>query len=94
MVDLSYSAIDGSGFLALRARQLSYLGETASAIAQLNTAINSGYLCYPQLTSDPWFDPIRGDADFKHILRRAEALHQDAIGVFKAEGGPALLGQA
>jgi len=76
------------------ARELSYLGETASAITQLKTVIDNGYRCYPQLASDPWFDPIRGDAEFKQILHRAEVLHQEAIGVFKAEGGPALLGQA
>jgi serine/threonine protein kinase/tetratricopeptide (TPR) repeat protein len=76
------------------ARQLSYLGETATSIALLKTAIDNGYLCYPQLASDPWLDPIRGDAEFKEILHRAEALHQEAIAVFKAEGGPALLGQA
>jgi TolB-like protein len=74
-------------------RQLSYLGETAGAITQLKTTIDSGYLCYPQLASDPWLDPIRGDAEFKQILHRAEALHHDAIEVFRAEGGPALLGQ-
>ena len=46
------------------------------------------------MASDPWFDPIRADAGFKRILQRAQALHQGAIDVFRAEGGPPLLGQA
>jgi hypothetical protein len=46
------------------------------------------------MASDPWLDPIRGDAEFKRILDRAQALHQEAIEVFRAEGGSRLLGQA
>jgi serine/threonine protein kinase len=75
-------------------RQLAYLSDTARAIRILNTTVEGGYFCYPQIASDPWLDPIRGDVEFKRILRRAQALHQEAMEVFKAEGGPGLLGQA
>jgi hypothetical protein len=76
-----------------QARQLAYLSD-ARAIRLLNKTVDGGYFCYPQLASDPWLDPIRGDAEFKRILHRAQERHQEAIEVFKAEGGPALLGQA
>jgi len=46
------------------------------------------------MASDPWFDPVRGNAEFKSILNRAQELHQEAIEMFGAEGGPPLLGQA
>jgi hypothetical protein len=46
------------------------------------------------MASDPWLNPIRGDAEFKRLLDRAKVLHQEAIEVFRTEGGPPLLGQA
>jgi tetratricopeptide (TPR) repeat protein len=76
------------------ARQFAYLSNTARAIPMLKKAVDEGYFCYPQMASDPWLDPVRGDAEFKRILQKAQAKHQEAIEVFKAEGGPPLLGQA
>jgi TolB-like protein len=76
------------------ARQLAYLSDGVRATRVLTSVVDGGYFCYPQMASDPWLDPIRGDAEFKQILHRAEALHQEAIEVFRAEGGPSLLGQA
>jgi TolB-like protein/tetratricopeptide (TPR) repeat protein len=76
------------------ARQLAYLNDIGRATRSLKKTVDGGYFCYPQIASDPWFDPIRGDSEFKRILEQAQALHQQAIDVFKAEGGPALLGQA
>jgi len=75
------------------ARQLAFLSETGRATQVLNATVDGGYFCYPQIASDPWLDPIRGDAEFKRILNRAQALHQEAIELFRAEGGPPLLGQ-
>jgi serine/threonine protein kinase/tetratricopeptide (TPR) repeat protein len=76
------------------ARQLAYLGDAGRANYVLNSAVEGGYFCYPQMASDPWLDPIRGDAGFERILDRSRALHQEAKEVFTAEGGPRLLGQA
>jgi tetratricopeptide (TPR) repeat protein len=76
------------------ARQLAYLSDIGRANLVLKTAVDGGYFCYPQMASDPWLDPIRGDAEFHRILHRARELHQEAMEVFKAEGGPPLLGQA
>jgi serine/threonine protein kinase/tetratricopeptide (TPR) repeat protein len=75
------------------ARQLAYLNDAGRAIRMLNQAVEGGFFCYPQITADPWLDPIRGDAEFKRILHRAQERHQEAVEVFRAEGGPALLGQ-
>jgi len=75
------------------ARQLAYLSDIGRATRVLKSTVDGGYFCYPQMASDPWLDPIRGDAEFKRILHRAQALHQEAIDVFRAEGGPPLLGQ-
>lgn len=76
------------------ARQLAYLNDIGRATHVLRSVVDGGYFCYPQMASDPWLDPIRGDAGFQQILHRAEALHHEAIEVFRAEGGPSLLGQA
>ena len=76
------------------ARQLAYLGDIPRATRVLKSTVDGGYFCYLQMASDPWLDPVRGDAEFERTLHRAQALHQEAIEVFKAEGGPPLLGQA
>jgi hypothetical protein len=76
------------------ARQLAYLNEPGRANRLLKSAIEGGYFCYPQMASDPWLDPIRGDAEFKRILETAHTQHQEAIAVFGAEGGSRLLGPA
>jgi serine/threonine protein kinase len=76
------------------ARQLAYLSEVGRATHLLKRAVDGGYFCFPQMASDPWLDSVRGDAEFKRILHSAEALHQEAIEMFRAEGGPPLLGQA
>jgi serine/threonine protein kinase/tetratricopeptide (TPR) repeat protein len=76
------------------ARQLAYLSEVDRATHLLKRTVDGGYFCFPQMASDPWLDPVRGDAEFKRILHSAQALHQEAIEVFRAEGGPQLLGQA
>jgi hypothetical protein len=75
------------------ARQLAFLGDAGRATPLLERTVDGGYYCYPQMASDPWFDPIRADAGFNQILQRAQGLHQEAIEVFRAEGGPPLLGQ-
>ena len=76
------------------ARQLAYLSDAARAVHALRAAVDGGYFCYPFMASDPWLDPVRGDAGFKQILSKAEALHREAMEVFRADGGPTLLGQA
>jgi hypothetical protein len=85
----SFQDPEGRYFLA---RQLAYLGDIGRATRILKSTVDGGYFCYPQMASDPWLDPIRGDAEFQRILQRAQALHQEAVEVFRSEGGPGLLG--
>ncbi len=73
-------------------RHLAYLGEAGRATSLLGRTVDGGYFCYPQLASDPWLDPVRSDAEFKRILNRSQALHEEAIELFRSLGGPALLG--
>jgi tetratricopeptide (TPR) repeat protein len=87
----SFPDPEGAYYLA---RQIAYLSDIGRATHALKIAVDGGYFCYPQMASDPWLDPIRSDAEFKRILNRAQALHQEAIEVFRAEGGPPMLGQA
>jgi predicted Zn-dependent protease len=91
LIDGAFKDPEGKYYLA---RQFAYLGDAGRATRVLQETVDGGYFCYPQLASDPWLDPIRGDAGFQRILHRAQALHQEAIDVFTAEGGPGLLGQA
>ena len=74
----------------LLARQLGYLNEAGRAFIALSRT--EGFFCYSALASDPWLDPLRGYPEFKRILRKAQTQHQEALSVFQAEGGPALLG--
>jgi hypothetical protein len=76
------------------ARQLAWLGDIGRATHVLKSTVEGGYFCYPQMASDPWLDPVRADAGFIRILDQAQALHQEAIEMFRAEGGSPLLGQA
>jgi eukaryotic-like serine/threonine-protein kinase len=74
----------------LLARQLGYLNEADRAFLALSRM--NGFFCYRALAADPWLDPLRGYPQFKQFLQKAQTLHQEAVGVFHAEGGPALLG--
>ena len=91
LIDAAFRDPEGNYYLA---RQLAYLRDTGRATRVLKSTVDGGYFCYPQMVSDPWLDPVRSDAEFKRILQRAQTLHQEAIEVYRAEGGPPLLGQA
>jgi hypothetical protein len=90
LIERGFKDPEGTYYLA---RQLACLRDAGGAIRVLNNSVEGGYFCYPQMASDPWLDPIRGDVGFRRILDRAQELHREAIEVFRAEGGPRLLGQ-
>jgi TolB-like protein len=87
---LSATFRDPEGWYYL-ARQLSYLSEADRAFIALGKCAD-GFFCYSALASDPWLDPLRGYPAFKQILRKTQVRHQEALAVFQAGGGPALLG--
>jgi hypothetical protein len=49
--------------------------------------VASGYFCFPAMAGDPWLDSLRKKPAFTKLLRRAEALHQEALAAFERLGG-------
>ena len=71
---------------------LARLGSYDLALQVLGTAIDGGYNVVHPLLHDPWLAPLRDDSRFQTILRRAETRRNEALMVFRAEGGERLLG--
>jgi hypothetical protein len=69
------------------------VGSRDLALHALASAVDGGYSVVHPLLHDPWLAPLRDDARFRDILRRAEARRHDALEVFRAEGGERLLGR-
>ena len=68
-------------------RQLSYLGETRRALETLSQITERGFCCYPALTIDSWFEPLRGTEEFQTVVAQAKALHEKARRAFIEAGG-------
>jgi hypothetical protein len=73
------------------ARHFAYLGDAPHAVDALRRAIAGGYLCYPPLGGDPWFDPIRDEKGFQTSLASARVGHESAAKAFRAAAGSELL---
>jgi hypothetical protein len=58
----------------------------------LERSIEAGFYPVSALASYPNLDPLRATPDFRHIVRRAEERHRQALDAFRAAGGPQLLG--
>ena len=71
---------------------LARLGSHEMALQALSRAVDSGYGVTHPLIYDPWLAPLRGDPRFVQIVRRAEARRDEALTIFRAEGGERLLG--
>ena len=74
-----------------RARQFAALNEGRKAVSALTRAIDGGYHCSESLAADPWFDAMRDEPGFQHLLARAREGWQSAASAFRAAGGPGLL---
>jgi eukaryotic-like serine/threonine-protein kinase len=74
------------------ARQLAHLGESQRAFAELERAVDQGYLCARALARDPWLEPVRSTVEFGFLLQRASELGRKAARVFVESGGERLLG--
>jgi hypothetical protein len=68
------------------------LGSYDLALHALAKAVDGGYTVVEPLLHDPWLAPLREDPRFTELLRRAQARRDEALAVFRAEGGEALLG--
>ena len=69
------------------------LGSYDLALHALAKAVDGGYSVTEPLLQDPWLAPLRDNPRFTEILRRAQVRRDEALAVFRAEGGEALLGQ-
>jgi len=75
-------------------RHLAHLHETGPSLELLERVVASGYFCFPTMARDPWLDPLRRKPAFTKFLRRAEALHQEAVLAFERTGGAGVFGPA
>jgi serine/threonine protein kinase/tetratricopeptide (TPR) repeat protein len=82
---------DPEGF-ATGATILSRLGSHELALRALRDAVDGGFTVPDVLMHDPWLAPIRDDPRFVDVLRRAQARRDEALAVFRLEGGERLLG--
>ena len=71
---------------------LARLGSNDFALHALGTAVDGGYTVVHPLLHDPWLASLRDDIRFQAILRRAATRRDEAMAVFRAEGGERLLG--
>ncbi len=71
---------------------LARLGSYDLALHSLGAAVDGGYSVVHPLLHDPWLAPLRDDKRFQEILRRAETRRNEALMVFRIEGGERLLG--
>jgi tetratricopeptide (TPR) repeat protein len=72
-------------------RHLAHLRRTERALELFHRVVRGGFFCYPAMANDPWLDRLRQHAEFKKLLRQAEAQHRDAAATFAAMRGNAVL---
>ena len=68
------------------------LGSHEMALQALGMAVEGGFVVTEPLEDDPWLAPLRDEPRFAAILTRARARRDEALEVFRAEGGDRLLG--
>jgi len=73
------------------ARALAHVGAHEEAVGRVVSAVDGGFFCYPFFVSDAWMDPLRGDARFVDVLKRAEAQWHDAQRAFEEHPGSRVL---
>jgi hypothetical protein len=68
------------------------MGQLDRALEFMARSLDSGYNCYPILSSDAAFEPVRSDPRFEELLKRAEKMTAEARKVYRECGGEDLLG--
>lgn len=71
---------------------LARLGSYDLAVHAFGAAVDGGYSVVHPLLHDPWLAPLRSESRFQEIVRRAEVRRNEALTVFRVEGGERLLG--
>jgi eukaryotic-like serine/threonine-protein kinase len=82
---------DPEGYMSA-ALILARLGSRDLALHAIGAAVDGGYSVVHPLLHDPWLAPLRDDERFRDILRRAETRRNEALTIFRVEGGERLLG--
>ena len=72
-------------------RSMAHVGEPDTALLGLTSAVDRGFFCYPFFVRDAWLDPVRGDARFIEVLRRAEGKWREAKRAFDEHPGSRVL---
>ena len=68
------------------------LGSYDLALHALRKGVDDGYSVVEPLLHDPWLEPLRDNPRFTEIIQIAQARRDEALAVFRAEGGERLLG--
>ena len=87
----AYQGPDPEGFMT-GGIMVCKLGSYDLALQALVKAVDGGYTVVEPLLHDPWLVPLREEPRFIETVRRAQARRDEALAVFRAEGGEALLG--
>jgi DNA-binding winged helix-turn-helix (wHTH) protein/tetratricopeptide (TPR) repeat protein len=92
----SIDSIVASGFsdpqaLFYLARHFSRLNRVDSALDLLGRSVAGGFFCYPALSQDPWFEPLRQDPQFPALIQMVEQHHIAAANEFERMGGHQML---
>lgn len=61
------------------AGHLAYCGETDHALGMLKTAIDRNYCSYPAMDKDPFFNGLRGNAQFQRLRQSGIACHEGFV---------------
>jgi len=73
------------------ARGLVRIGQPEAGLEMLDGAVRDGFFCFPVFARDPWLDPLRADARFVAMLKRAEERMRNAQRTFDAHPGSRVL---
>ena len=68
-----------------------YLGESNRALEALAGAVRCGYFGLWHGQHDVWFDTIRGNAAFAHLVEESRKGHDAAFAAFQKGNGDAIL---
>jgi hypothetical protein len=71
---------------------LAIAGDRDGALEMLERCVEAGFYPASAFITFPNLDPLRTASDFRHIVKRAEERHREAVDAFRAADGPQLLG--
>jgi TolB-like protein len=81
---------DPEGFIYIAIFAM-WMEQPAVALTSLSRAVDQGFACFPHLSREPAFQPLKGEAAFARLLAETERRHREAVDAFTAAGGPAIL---